>query len=193
MAGKHPKDHDTLIIRRIIEGDKAAFRILVEKYKDVSFSLAQSILKDEAKAEDVLQEVFIKVYEKINRFQFKSAFSTWLYRIVINTCYNELKKQKIKVSIEDVDQNLFDDAPAGGLRITNDADQKKYIQLAIARLRSDEALVLRLFYLCELSIKEIEDITGFKATKIKVDLHRGRDNLYFQLKQLLGDEINQLL
>jgi RNA polymerase sigma-70 factor (ECF subfamily) len=75
----------------------------------------------------------------------------------------------------------------------SELDQKKYINLALEKLRPDESLLLRLFYLSELHIKEIEKITGFKTSKIKVDLHRGRENLHFQLKQLLGNDIKYLL
>lgn len=167
--------------------------MLVEKHKDVSLSLAASIIKDESQAEDILQEVFIKVYEKIGGFKFRSNFSTWLYRIVVNTCYNELKKQKIKVDLEDIDDEVHQISRNSGMEAISSEDQKKYINLAFKKMRPNEALVLKLFYLCDLQMKEIQEITGFKQSKIKVDLHRGRENFHFRLKQLLGGEINQLL
>lgn len=184
---------DEILIGRIKGGDTAAFRILVEKYKDVSLSLAASILKDESQAEDVLQDVFIKVYSKIGSFKYRSGFSTWLYRIVVNTCYNELKKQKIKVDIDDIKSELQQTSGITGVDNITNEEQKKYIQLAFKKMRPDEALVLRLFYLCDFKIKEIQEITGFKSGKIKVDLHRGRENFHFRLTQLLGKDINQLL
>lgn len=182
---------DYEIIRKIKEGDTGAFRQLVYAHKDVSLSLACSILKDQIIAEDVLQDVFIKVYHKIHTFNHKSSFSTWLYRIVVNTSYNELKKQKPNVSIDDVNGSLNGSIEDYSIMI--EADHKKYINLALEKLRADESLVLRLFYLCELSIKEIGEVTGFKPSKIKVDLHRGRENMHFQLKELLGDDLKYLL
>ncbi len=184
------EDYD--IIRKVIDGDTNAFRQLVYKYKDVSLSLAYSILKSQTLAEDVLQDVFIKVFNKLKTFKFKSSFSTWLYRIVVNTSYNELKKRKTNISLSEKTNDTT-------LHLTEDRDymkeedQKHYINMALTHMRTDEALVLRLFYLCEFSIKEIEDITKFKPSKIKVDLHRGRENLNFQLKQLLGGDIKHLL
>ncbi|MDH7444380.1 RNA polymerase sigma factor [Aquimarina sp. 2201CG14-23] len=185
----NPKERDYELIRKIKEGDTNAFRQLVYAYKDVSLSLASSILKDKILAEDVLQDVFVKVFHKLNTFKFNASFSTWLYRIVVNTSYNELKKQKKNTTpvidafnIPTVDKNKL-----------NEADQKKYIHLALEKLKPDESLLLRLFYLSELRIKEIEDVTGFSTSKIKVDLHRGRENLYFQLKQLLGNDLKHLL
>ena len=170
-----------------------SFRKLVEKYKDVSLSLACSILKDEHKAEDVLQDVFIKVFEKIDTFNFNAAFSTWLYRIVVNTSYNELKKYKNQTNLSQVDIELEKSSGNMDHNMIKEEDQKKYIKMALKRLRADEALSLRLFYLCDLKIKEIEDITGFRSSKIKVDLHRGRDNLNYELKKILGNEIHDLL
>lgn len=191
--GLENSNSDTLLINRIKEGDTRAFRQLVDKYKNVSLSLACSILKDEDKAEDALQDAFIKVFEKIDTFNFRAAFSTWLYRIVVNTSYNELKKHKNHTSISQVDNKLEKSSSNIALDSFKEEIQKKYIQIALKRLRPDEALILRLFYLCDLKIKEIEGITGFKNSKIKVDLHRGRNNLNHQLTKILGKEINDLL
>lgn len=187
----NPTDKDYELIRKIKEGDTSAFRQLVYLHKDVSLSLATSILKDTVLAEDVLQDVFIKVFHKLTTFSFKSSFTTWLYRIVVNTCYNELKKRKHHLSIDDSENSYV--VPAISKDSMNESDQKKYIQLALERLRPDESLVLQLFYLCELRIKEIEVITGFKPSKIKVDLHRGREHMHIELQQLLGDDLKHLL
>lgn len=187
----NPGHKDYELIRKAIEGDTIAFRQLVYSYKDVSLSLAISIIKDPVIAEDVLQDAFVKVYHKLHTFSFKSAFATWLYRIVINTCYNELKKKKNYISIDSTLEAYK--LPSEMNTTLNDTDQKKYIQLALQQLKTEESLILRLFYLCELSIKEIETITGFTNSKIKVLLHRGRKNIHFQLQQLLGDDLKYLL
>ncbi len=187
----HKKIEDYEVIRKASEGDINAFKQLVYKHKDVSLSLACSILKNATLAEDVLQEVFIKVFKKLKTFKFKSTFSTWLYRIVINTSYNELKKQQTNRVLDDDTTDLV--VPTEDRDYLKDIDQKRYINKALMLLRVDEALVLRLFYLCELSIKEIEEATQFKTSKIKIDLYRGRENLNFQLKRLLGDDIKYLL
>lgn len=193
MKTSTSKDPDIFLIHRIKDGDTSAFRLLVEKYKDVSLSLASSILKDSILAEDVLQDVFIKVYEQLDSFKFNSNFSTWLYRIVVNMSFNALKKLKNIKSIDEIEVGEILDTTIIGIESIKETDQKKYIVLAFERLRPDEALVLRLFYLCELSIYEIEEITDFNPSKIKVDLHRGRGNMHFHLKQILKEEMNHLL
>lgn len=189
--GDNTANTDTKLIHRVRDGDIDAFRTLVDRYKDRSLSLAVSILKDETLAEDILQEVFLKVYKKIGTFRFQAKFSTWFYRIVVNTCYNELRKQKKNVAIATLEQNTLSHAPINDPLL--EADQKRYIAMAMKQLKADEALVLRLFYLCEMSLKEIEKITRFKPSKIRVDLHRGRKNMQTILQQLLGTEINSLL
>ena len=99
------EEHDRLLIEKIKKDDHGAFRLLVEKYKDQALSLAVTVLKDKMQAEDVLQDAFIRVYEKIRSFKYESTFYTWMYRIVVNHCYNELRKRKRNdVEIEKIDR-----------------------------------------------------------------------------------------
>lgn len=192
MAADH-KDIDAELIEKVKKGDTDAFRQLVDKYKDVSLSLAYSILKDKAKAEDVLQEAFIKVFHKAASFKHQSAFSSWLYRIVVNSSYNELKRNKSHVELEKINSNDSVVVEKTAFQNLKEEEQKRYVVLALNKLKPDEALVLRLFYLCELSLKEVEEITEFSPSKVKVDLHRGRKNMEIALKNLLGKQINDLL
>ncbi|MEM7087160.1 MAG: sigma-70 family RNA polymerase sigma factor [Bacteroidota bacterium] len=191
MKDRSSNDIDKNLIGKIKEGDTNAFGQLVEKYKDVSLSLVFSILKDERLAEDVLQEVFIKVYEKLHQFKNKSTFSTWLYRIVVNSSYNELKKMKRFSNMDDIarrPEQIIEKED-----FLKEENQKRFIHMALNAMQNDEALILRLFYLSEMSIREISKITNFSKSKVKVCLHRGRSNLDFQLRQLLGDELKYLL
>lgn len=181
------------LVKRSKAGDTVAFRDLVNAHKDVSLTLACSVLKDSTLAEDAVQTAFIKVFEKLNSFRQDSKFSTWLYRIVINTSYNLLKQQKNHEQIDILADFASENDEKSETRTLTEQDQKKYINLALNRMKSDEALVLRLFYLYENTIVEIKEITGFSKSKIKVDLHRGRKNIELQLQKFLGDEITQLL
>lgn len=191
--GGNIEDKDRVLVFRTQQGDLKAFRLLVDTYKDKSLSLAVSIVKDRALAEDVAQEAFIKVFTKISDFRFRSRFSTWLYRIVVNTAYNQLKKKRKTVAIGDYEKTAGISTGSSAGNSLKTADQKHYIQRAMLQLTPDEALLLRLFYLCENNLKEIEEITRFSASKIRVTLHRGRKNLKQELTLLLGDEIDHLL
>ncbi len=187
------KEIDAELIEKVKKGDTQAFRQLVDKYKDVSLSLAYSIIKDKPRAEDVLQDVFMTVFHKSYNFKHKSAFSSWLYRIVINSSYNELKRNKIHLELNEINANKLLTKEKTVFQNIKEDDQKKYVVLALNKLKPDEALVLRLFYLCDLSLKEIADITDFSPSKIKVDLHRGRKNMESALHDLLGKQSKDLL
>lgn len=184
---------DVKLVNRIKAGDTFAFRDLVNAYKDVSLTLACSVLKDSTLAEDAVQTAFIKVFEKLNTFKQDSKFSTWLYRIVINTAYNLLKQQKNHMQMDILSNFAIETDGKSETKALTEQDQKKYINLALNRIKPDEALILRLFYLYEHTIVEIKEITDFSKSKIKVDLHRGRKNMELQLQKLLGNEITQLL
>ncbi|MEM1338756.1 MAG: RNA polymerase sigma factor [Bacteroidota bacterium] len=176
-------------IKKAIAGDNEAFRQLVDHYKDHSLSVIRSILKDPIRSEDVLQDAFMKVYKNLSTFRFDASFSSWLYRIMVNTSYNELRKNKKYTAfyIENINKILVEQ---NELKLN---DQRKFINRVLDTMKPDEALVLRLHYLSELKIKEIEEITGFKSSKIKVDLHRGRNNFHYKLEKILGKDINYLL
>ncbi|MDG5799628.1 RNA polymerase sigma factor [Marinilabiliaceae bacterium ANBcel2] len=190
---KRNKEEETLI-KKIKRGDTSAFAQIAEKYKDVSFSLACSIIGDKAAAEDALQEAFIKVYYNLAKFRGEASFSSWLYRIVINTCYSA----KRKYSKEIIDSDPYRCQSEDQLKyqtyedkyFTNERTQ--IIDSVLNQMKYDEALLLRLYYLLELNIKEIEEVTGYKSSKIKVTLLRARKNLKQLLKKSLGNEIESL-
>jgi RNA polymerase sigma-70 factor (ECF subfamily) len=191
LENKSSSDINAALINRMKQGDTNAFRQMVDTYKDMALSLAYSIVKNKHLAEDIIQDVFIQVYKKMHTFKFKSRFSTWLYRIVVHTSYNELKKNKKFQTIDAIIKLPKTLISKDDLLIKE--NQTTFINLALNAMKTDEALVLRLFYLSEMRIEEIQTITGFSKSKVKVSLHRGRSNLEFQLKQLLGDELKDLL
>ncbi len=185
------RDSDLHLFERISEGDTSAFRMIVEKYKDVSLSLACSVLKNQEEAEDALQEAFLKVFKNIKKFRGDSLFSTWLYRIVINTCLNVKEKNKNKV-YEEVSE-FHESNHKGSFETLMELERNSYVTKALEMMKSDESLVLRLYYLCDLKIGEIMEITDFSESNIKVILHRGRKNMYEILEKLTGNDLKSLL
>ncbi len=181
-------EKDREIIEQVKAGEQAAFRELVNTYKDDAFALACSILKEPELAEDVLQEVFLKAFQKIRSFKYQSSFYTWLYRIVVNRCYNELRRNKGRRT--EALENISELEKGTDLPDPNNVNE--YVILALNQMKADEALVLRLFYLSELSIEEVIQVTGFGKSKVKVSLHRGRKNLADLLRKYLGKEIEDL-
>lgn len=168
---------DDIYIQRVLDGNQDAFRFLIKKYKNLSYSYAMSVVKDEFIAQEVLQTSFIKAYTKLHTFKRNAKFSTWLYRIVVNEAFKVLNKRKKDFLVYE-ETIVHDQIEADEMLSKADVDyQKYYINEALKKLGAKESLALRLFYLEEHSIKEVEDITGWNKTNIKVLLHRGRTNM----------------
>jgi len=174
---------EDLCIQKILNGDTEAFRQLVTKYKDMAYSLAMSVVKNEFYAEEVLQVSFVKAFEKLDSFKGDSKFSTWFYRIVVNESFKQLKKQKAEfINFVEETPDISNDIDNSILNLIK-TDQEYYINKALEKISAQESLVLRLFYLDENTIDEISNITGWTAGNIKVILHRARINLRVILTQ----------
>lgn len=168
---------DEIHIRNVLNGDTNAFRFIVKSYKDIAFSLAMSVVKDEFIAQEVIQSAFVIAFTKLSSFQWKSKFSTWLYRIVVNEAFKVFKKQKSERIIF-LESPILNAPAIDHFSLTMDADEQRYyINEALKMLTSKESLVLRLFYLEENNIDEIAEITGWTSSNIKVLLHRARINM----------------
>ena len=158
------------------------------------FTLVHNILLNREDAEEIAQDVFVKAFTGLKTFKGNSLFSTWLYRIAVNTALN---KKKIKVfnviAIEEDTENETNNDVQPLLEQYENNERKKFVQLAMQRLKDDERICMTLFYLNELQVGEIHDLTNISAANIKVLLYRGRKNLYHQLEQLLKSEINSLI
>jgi RNA polymerase sigma factor (sigma-70 family) len=185
---------DDEVINDIRAGNIAAYAMLLDKYKNMVFTLAFNILLNKEDAEELAQDVFVKAFKGLDLFKSKSLFSTWLYRIVINTALNKNKLKKITliVSEEELIDGVYNDLN-NLLKQQERNDRKKFIQSAMRSLKDDERLCITLFYLNELSLDEIHELTGLSIANIKVLLHRGRKNLYRQLSILLKSEMNHLI
>ena len=162
---------DEQYIRRVIEGDTNAFRFIISKYKDMSFSIAISIVKSDLTAEEAVQDAFVKAFQNLRKFKFKSKFSTWLYKIVVNEAYDE----------------------GDSLKGLNEFEQREIINSTLKQMPSSESLVLRLFYLEEYSIAEVKEVTGLNNSNVKVILHRARKRFYSVLEKSLKHELRTIL
>lgn len=182
-------DDELVIIKKVTDGELSAFSTLVDQYKDYAVTLAYNILLNKEDAEDIAQDAFIKAFSSLSSFNGSSRFSTWFYRIVVNTALNKLKRKNLACT-------LSDEETTGTVEEWNDKfrviDQRKYIQIALDRLKEAERVCITLHYLNEFSMEEIKQITGFSIANIKVLLYRGRKNLYKWLHFFLKDETKYL-
>ena len=182
---------DQHYIDLVIEGDNNAFSVLVERYKDLVFTLCLRMLKNREEAEEVSQDTFIKVYRSINRFKGNSKFSTWIYKVCYNACLDRLKKNK--KHFNDVPINQFTQHEIKTIdNALDNLEQEEYnksIQDCIALLPKDDAFLLTLYYFEELSLEEISKTVGLTANNVKVKIYRSRKKLAHILRERLEPEI----
>lgn len=188
---------DEYYIERILNGDQSSYALLVERYKNMVFTIAIRMLKNHELAEEVSQDAFLKAYKSLKQFQKKSKFSTWLYRIVYNQCISELRKQKQNtMSIDDESSSKsvlnIEDTLSKTEGLENE-DRKYYIEKALSYLPEDDRMIITLFYQNEMTTEEIANIVNLSVSNVKVKLYRSRNKLYETLNSLLQNEISTLL
>lgn len=178
---------DQIYIDKVLAGDPHAFRYFLNTYKHMAYSVAHSIVKQEHLAEEVVQDAFMHCYQSLGNFKRQSKFSTWFYRIVVNCAFTSIRRRKPESITFDMEAHdvPWDESTFDQLLIK---EQKQLIQDALLMIPANEALALRLYYLQELSIQELCDITGWTESNTKVILFRARKHLYGTLKKLMKEE-----
>jgi RNA polymerase sigma-70 factor (ECF subfamily) len=188
------KQEEQIVVDKVLAGDAHAFTALVNSYKDIALALAYNILLNQEDAEEVAQDSFVKAYTSLHSFKGGAKFSTWLYRIIVNTALNKRKLKKYRTL--EITESINIEIPAGSNYIPTTqvtGEHRKHIQLALRSLNDNERLCITLFYLNELSVEEIHELTRITVSNIKVLLYRGRKNLYTALRQHLKNEVTNLI
>lgn len=180
---------DITLIDQILNGDTSSFAVIVDRYGDMLLSLAIKITGNTEDAQEVVQDVFVKVYRALNRYKKQSNFSTWLYRITYNTAISKIRKKRIPTkNIYETKEivTLSDNDIAENLNKL--AQEKKFdmVNNAIAMLNPDEKALITLFYLEEKSINEISQIMEISAANTKTKLHRTRKKLLMIIMDMEG-------
>ena len=189
------KTEDLYYIEAVRKGNVQAFSYLVEKYQKLVYTLALKLLKRPEDAEELAQDTFIKAYQKLDTYEGKSKFSTWLYSITYNAGISELRKRRIEFkSLED---QKFSDQDEMRMHDyyseTKKEDQEKYLNLALGKLPEDDQVLVTLYYYENQSMDDISEITGLTVSNIKVKIHRARKKMYSLLHEMLNEEIYSLL
>ncbi|MEL1253945.1 sigma-70 family RNA polymerase sigma factor [Flavobacterium sp. DGU38] len=183
--------NDQHYIDRILQGETSSFAVLVDRYKDMIFTLALKMVKNREEAEEVAQDTFIKIYNSLAKFKGDSKFSTWIYKIAYNTCLDRLKKNKkedLNISIDEFSAHLIKTMD-NALSALEEKERKQTIQNSLNLLPSEEKFLLTLFYFEDQSLEEIGKIMNINANNVKVKLFRSRQKLAVILRQQLEPEI----
>ena len=169
------------LLQRAIAGDSAAFSLLMEAHEHRMYAVAFRMCGNREDAQDCLQEAMLRVYRAISTFKGQSSFSTWIYRITINTCLDELRRRKIRKTTS-LD-NLLDSgwSPSDELDTPeNNAirrEQRRSIEKAIASLPDDMRAAIVLRDIQGFSYETIADVLNANVGTIKSRISRGREKL----------------
>jgi RNA polymerase sigma-70 factor (ECF subfamily) len=181
---REPGDERALV-RQAQKGDKAAFELLVQRHQHRVFAVARGILKRHEDVEDIAQQVFVKAYFSLKRFDQRAAFSTWLYKITVNECWDLLRKKKARPLVYEADfseeQSRQYSAPERETSSVPDTGDRmamrQRVETMLAQLDERDRAMLVLKEVEGFSVDEIAESMGLNANTVKVRLFRARRRL----------------
>jgi len=193
---RDPKEVDLEKVRAAQAGDREAFGYLVERHKDIVYAVAYRFARDPDLAMDLSQNVFIRAYRGIKSFKGKSSFSTWLYRIAMNTCIDWTRKKSRSVDSLAVPEEVAEYAGSepivaslprepGADALSSELGEQ--IQKAIDQLPDYHKSVFVLYEVQGLSYKEIADVVGCSIGTVMSRLHYARKKLRVMLAPYVED------
>lgn len=178
----------TGLIEECRKNDHLAFQKLVEMHQNMVFRLAFRLLCNTEEAKDIVQETFIRVWRNLNKFDVQQKFTTWLFKITSNLCYDKLKSTKYRINNHSVDlddSNILEPFSADDIEgdyMNNELIKK--IKMLTTELTPKQKLVFTLRDLEGLEISEIISITGQTAKKIKSNLYLARNQIRDRIEKL---------
>ena len=163
-------DDELRLVDRATEGDEDAFRILYSRYYSRVYAIAKGVVLDSEEAEDMAQEAFTLAFRNLRKFDRRSKFSTWLFRIAVNRSIQQARNTRGRKRLVPLDEGA-EAVPARAAEPTADPE----IEAALERLQPLDRAVITLFYWDELSLNEIGDSLGCSANAAKTRLFRARE------------------
>jgi RNA polymerase sigma-70 factor (ECF subfamily) len=190
---------DALLVKRVTRGEMNAFKQLITQYEKLVCSIVFKMIDQKEDREDLCQEVFLKVYDRLSSFRFGSKLSTWIGAIAFNQCVNFLQKRKTVLlddlyytNEEDEDGvanertiDIVDNSKPADELLLNKEKESLLIK-SIEKLSPIHRLVLQLFHQHELSLEEIATITAMPVNTVKSHLFRARKIVKNEMTKLLN-------
>jgi len=183
------------LMRRCQQGEPQAFEELVQRFQPRVHAVIHGILRNSNDTEDIAQQVFAKVYFSLAKFDFRSAVSTWIYKIAVNECYDHLRKQKVRKSVIMADlseeeaarvENLDVAGQAGRPGIQRQAEMRELADKLLGLVSVEDRTLLILKEVEGYSIQEISAVLGLNENTAKVKLFRARQKLLAAAKRAPG-------
>lgn len=187
QAASKPTDEE--LVAAYLEGDHRAFEELVERYKNRIYNLAYRMLGNPEDAYDLVQEVFLLLVRKLPSFRGEARFSTWLYRVVLNACYDRARKSRNHLSLQEspaedlpeLGETLADESAVSPEENMERAEIRKRVQEAISKLPPKFREVVVLHDIQGFDYREVAEILGISLGTVKSRLNRARNRLAREL------------
>jgi RNA polymerase sigma-70 factor, ECF subfamily len=191
---KGKKEEDRELVRLSQGGTEAAFEELVRRHQQRVFGLVSGILRRQEDVEDIAQQVFLKVFLSIKRFDQRAAFSTWLYKITVNECWDYLRKKKVRPLVYESDLSEEQVSRLDGIvsadRVTlgpNDqAEVRDLLERMLDKLPEQDRQLLVLKEIEGFSVQELAEILDLNVNTVKVRLFRARGRIMDAYRRRLG-------
>lgn len=177
----HRAAEDVALIDRYLKGDHSAFDDLMRAHEDRVFAICLRMLRDREAALDVTQETFLTLFRKADRYKAEAAFSTWLYRVTMNACYDYLRRTKRRKA--DALPEGHDPADPRAADPLESAEVRPDIEAALGQISEEFRSAVVLVDLQGLAIDQTAEILGVPSGTVKSRVYRGRR----QLAELLGN------
>ena len=178
---------DRELVEACRRGERDAFRALFEAYKDKVYSIALRFAGDEAAAMDIAQDTFLKLFSCIGDFRGDAAFSTWVYRLVVNSCLDHKRKSWRLIPIAD-DLLAVLRAPGDSLNAILRSEMRKHVHGAVEKLSADLRMVIVLRYTEGLSYEQISEVLGCSSGTVASRLNRAHKALERRLAHFVKSQ-----
>ncbi len=188
------RENDVQLIRRILSGNDEAFSVLVRKHQKSIHTLAWRKVGDFHIAEEITQDTFLQVYKKLAQLKNPNQFAGWIYVIADRLCSKWLQKNKLAMQslddtpIEEIEEIAYTDYASDQRQTEVAEDRQELVKRLLAKLPESERTVVTLFYLGEMTAKEIGNFLGVSVNTVKSRLRRGRERLQERQEELLVSE-----
>ena len=169
---------DEKLVAQTLSGDRDAFGVLVHKYQEMVYAYVFHKVNNEADAQDITQEIFLRAYRHLNKLRHPHQFRSWLYTIMSNECNRWFARvTKIRQRETALETATDDDLRIESEHTAPTAGWEVDLEQAISRLPSDSRVAVSMFYMSDCSLKEISEFLGISVNTVKVKLYRARQQL----------------
>ena len=182
---------DRELVRRAQQEDQEAFEELVRRHQHRVFAVAGGILRRREDVEDIAQQVFVKAYFSLRRFDQRAAFSTWLYKITVNECWDMLRKKKVRPLVYESDLSeeqarqvtAAEEKEGGGPDISDTLEARQRVERLLDGLDERDRLMLVLKEVEGFAVEEIAEVLDLNANTVKVRLFRARRRILQRVRK----------